>query len=84
MSEFDAQLQRAFEDHLVALRASSEETRTVHAQAFDKLNGAMVKRGKGRQKIVMEYADLPAVLVLKRGLKVRRLTTGTQHCRCDL
>ena len=81
---FDVQLQRAFEDHLVAVGASSEETRTLHAQAFVKLNGAKLQRDKRRQKIAMEYADLPEVLVLPRGLKVRTRTTGTRHCRCGL
>ena len=56
----------------------------MHAQAFVKLNGAKLKRDKGRQKIVMEYADLPEVLVLRRGLKVRTLTTEVRHCSCDL
>ena len=34
LSVFDAQLRRAFEDHLVAFGASSEGTKTVHAVAF--------------------------------------------------
>ena len=83
-SMLDVQLHRAFEDYLVALGASSEETRTVHAQAVVNLNGAKLKRDKGRRKIIMEYADLPEVLMLPRGLKVRIRTTGTRHCRCDL
>ena len=40
MSVLNVQLQRAFEDHPLALGVSSEETKTVHAQAFVKLNGA--------------------------------------------
>ena len=47
------------------LGASSENTKTVHTQAFVKPNGAMLKREKGRQTIVMEYADLLGVLVLR-------------------
>ena len=84
LSVFDVQLPRAFEDHLVALGASSEETRTLHAQAFVKLNGAKLVLGKRRQNIVTEHADLPEVLVLRRGLKVRTRTTETRHCRCDI
>ena len=79
LSVLDVQLQRDFECHLVACGAFSEETRTVHAQAFVKPSGAKLKRGKGRRKIVMEYADL-----LLTRLKVRKVTTGTRHCRCDL
>ena len=90
---FDVQLQRAFVDQLVALGASSEETKKVLAQAFVQLNGAELKRYKGRQKIGMEYDDLPEVLVVRRRLEAlvmrRRLqdrtrTTGARHCRCDL
>ena len=45
-SVFDVQLQRAFEDHLVVLGALSEETKTIHALAFVKLNSAELKRAK--------------------------------------
>ena len=81
---FDAQLQRAFEDHLVASGASSEETRTVHTQAFVQLNGAKLKRDKDRKKKVTEHADLPEVLVLRRGLKVTTRMAGARHRRCEL
>ena len=93
LSVFDVQLQRAFEDHLVALGASSAETKTMHALAFVKRNRAKLKWDRGRQKIVLEYADLPEVLVVgrplevlvvQRRLQVRTRTTGTRHCRCDL
>ena len=64
----------------------SEECRTVHAQAFVKVNGTKLKGDKGRQNIVMEYAHLPEVLVLRRGLKVRTPATGlfpTLHASCN-
>ena len=65
LSVFDVQLQRAFEDPLVAFGASSEETKTMHALAFVKLNGDKLRRNEGRQKIVMGYANLPEVLVVR-------------------
>ena len=93
LSVFDVQLQRAFEDHLVAFGAFSEETETVHALAFVKVSGAKPKRGKCRPKIVMEYVDLPEVLpvrrplevlVVRRRLQVKPSTAETRPCRCDL
>ena len=87
------QPQRAFEDHQVAYGASSEETKTVHALAFVKLNGAKLKRDLLRQNIVMEYADLPKVifivvvrrplelLVVRRCLQVKIRTNNRNSTR---
>lgn len=52
--------------------------RYMHAQAFVKANSAKLNRHKGRQTIFMDYADLPDVLLLRRGLKVSAPTAGIQ------
>ena len=58
-------------DHLLALGEDTEACRMVHAQAFVAVNGKKLKRTGGRLPIVLEYADLPGVIVLHKGLKVR-------------
>ena len=58
-------------DHLLALGEDTEACRMVHAQAFVAANGKKLKRTGGRLPIVLEYADLPGVIVLHKGLKVR-------------
>lgn len=60
------------DDHLRALGEVSQHSRILHAQAFVKSNGKKLKRDLGRHPIVLEYADLPDVLVLHEGLKVNR------------